>query len=116
MSCGWERPARSNIHAVEGELQEFDLSAMGLEARAGLRAECLKHPRKVWEAALAFTFERSRKGEDAARRWAYGVWAGIYPSAKLPAGWYHASPPRLFDPNAYALIEREVKRFRKVRK
>jgi len=113
MSCGWERPARSHIHAVEGELKEFDPSTLGIEARAGLRAECLKSPREVWKAALHYCAQSTRKGEDHARRWAYGSWRGIYPSAKLPFGWYDMAVPAVVDPNAYALIEREVKRFRK---
>ena len=113
--CGWERPARSQIHAVPGELQEFDPKSLGqFEPRSGLRAECTKDPKVVWRAALAFAFERSRKGPDHARRWAYGVWKGVYPSAdRLPRGWYQDAPPPSFDPNAYALVEREVKRFRK---
>ena len=31
-----------------------DPEALGLTARAGLRAECLKDPRAVWDAALAY--------------------------------------------------------------
>jgi DNA repair protein RadD len=115
LSCGYERPARSGIHAVEGELQEFSLPD-AMAPRAGLRADCLKDPRSVWEAALSYTMERSRKGEEHARRWAYGCWRGIYPSAKLPFGWFDMAHPRSCDPNAYALIEREQKRFRKKRR
>lgn len=88
---------------------------MMLEARQGLRAECLKDPRKVWEGALVYTSERTRKGEQHARKWAYGVWRGIYPNAKLPYGWFDAPIPRVFDQNAYALVDREVRRFRKSR-
>jgi len=113
MACGFERPARSGIHHVEGEMQEFSLASSALSARPGLRAECLKEPRKVWEAALAFTSERTRKGEQHARKWAYGVWTGIYEGHKLPGGWFDAPIPRNFDTSAYGLIEREVKRFRK---
>lgn len=114
MSCGWERPARSHIHAVEGELREFDMAAMGLEPRAGLRADCLKHPRKVWEAALAFCFDHTRSDDDQkARRWAYGVYRGIYPSSKLPFGWFDMPIPHFPDQDAYGLIDREVKRYRK---
>lgn len=113
MSCGWERPARSNIHAVEGELVEFDPAALGIEARPGLRAECLKHPRKVWEAALNYCAYATSKGEDHARRWAYGVYRGVYPNSKLPFGWYDMAIPAVPDPGAFSLIEREVKRFRK---
>ena len=112
MICGWERPARSGIHAVDGEMHEFRLPE-AMQARAGLRAECLNDPRKVWMAALAFTSQRTRKGEDHARRWAYGVFRGIYPSSKLPFGWFDAPIPTLYDQNAYALVERETRRFRK---
>jgi superfamily II DNA or RNA helicase len=112
MACGWERPARSGIHEVEGKLQEFRRPD-AMQPRAGLRAEVLKDPRKVWEGALAFATERSRKGEDHARRWAYGIWRGIYPNAKLPFGWFDAPIPYAPDASAYALAERETKRFRK---
>lgn len=113
MSCGWERPARSHIHAVAGELREFDLAALGIEARPGLRAECIKHPRKIWEAALNYCAAATPKGPDHARRWAYGVYRGIYPNSKLPFGWYDAPIPIAADPTAFSLIEREVKRYRK---
>ncbi len=113
IACGWERPARSGVVAVDGELQAFDASRFTLPAREGLRAECVKDPRKIWDAALVYCFERSRKGEDHARRWAYGAWRGVYPNAKLPRCWYDAKPPAVADQNAYALIEREQQRFRK---
>ena len=113
MCCGWEKPARSGIHAVDGEMHEFKLGACAMEPRAGLRAECLKSPRMVWEAALTFTMERSRKGDQHARKWAYGIWRGVYPTSKLPFGWFDAPKPQKYDMNAYALIERETKRFRK---
>ena len=112
MSCGWERPARSNIHAVEGEMRAFDLVAMAMEPRPGLRAECLKDPRAIWQAALAYTNEKSRQGGEKARKWAYGVWRGVYPTSKLPQGWFNMPVSGVPDPNAYALVVREVKRFR----
>ncbi len=68
-ACGWERPARSNITVEDGELREFNLERMIMEPRAGLRADCLKDPRAVWCGILAYCFERSSKGEDAARKW-----------------------------------------------
>ena len=113
IECGWERPPRSSIVNVAGEMHEFSMEGGLMEPRDGLRAPILKDPRKVWEAALCFTSERSRKGEQHARRWAYGVFRGIYPNNKLPFGWFDAPVPRGVDDKAYALIEREVKRFRK---
>ncbi|MDG4650098.1 DEAD/DEAH box helicase [Roseibacterium sp. SDUM158017] len=112
MGCGWERPARSGINAVEGELHEFKLPD-AMEPRAGLRADCLKDPRSIWTAALHYTAGATRKGEDHARRWAYGVFRGVYPNAKLPFGWYDMGIPMSADPNALSLVEREIKRFRK---
>ena len=113
MACGWERPARSGIVNVTGEMHEYDPQALGLSPRPGLRAECLRDPRKVWEAALAYTSERTHKGEDHARKWAAGIWYGIYPGAKLPFGWYGMAISLTPDMDAYSLTDREVKRFRK---
>jgi len=112
MACGWERPARSRIHALEGQLLEFRRPEH-LVPRDGLRADILGDPRKVWEGALAYAMAHTRKSEDHARRWAYGIWRGVYPGARLPFGWFEAPAPILPDPAAYALAERETKRFRK---
>lgn len=112
-ACGWERPARSEIQSVAGELREFDPSALGMEPRGGLRAECLKRPKDIWLAALNYCAAHTRQGEDHARRWAYGVFRGVYPGAKLPTGWYGLRIPVVVDPAAYGLVERETSRFRK---
>ena len=113
MACGWEKPARSGIQAVAGELQAFDLSRF--RTRDGLSAACLSNPRTVWDAALAYCHERKPAEPDKAQRWAYGVWRGVFPDSKLPFGWYEAKPPALVDQGAYGLVDREVKRFRKQR-
>lgn len=116
LCCGWEKPARSGIVNVAGEMHEYNPQSVSMEPRAGLRAECLKEPRKIWDAALCFTSERSRKGEDHARKWAYGIFRGVYPNDKLPFGWFDAAITRNVDPYAYALVERETQRFRKSNK
>lgn len=112
-ACGWEKPARSNIHAVEGELKEFDPRAMDLEPRAGLRAECLKNPKAIYNAALCYSIEHCRDGDcERSRKQAYAIWKGVYPADRPPSGWFDmaATAP---DADAYALADREVKRFRK---
>ena len=110
-ACGWERPERSTVQTVEGELRAFTFSAIAEKARGGIRAECAKDPRKVWDAAVAYCTERSRD-EIKARKWAKAVWHGVYPGATMPHGWFNATP-REVDPNAYSLIDRETRRFRK---
>lgn len=115
-ACGWERPARSSITAVEGSLHEFSLERLSMQPRAGLRADCLKDPRVVWQAALAYCAMSTSKGEEMARKWAYGVVfgsSGIYPGSKPPRGWYDMPIPASYDQHAYSLVERETKRFRK---
>jgi len=113
MSCGWERPARSNIHAVEGELREFDLTGLGMTPRAGLRAECLKDPRGVYSACVYYAIANSREGDcDKARKRAFAMWCGIYPGERAKPGWFgmRTGAPSA---DALALVEREVARFRK---
>jgi DNA repair protein RadD len=112
LSCGYERPARSGIVAVDGELQAFDASRFTLTPRDGLKAACLGNPRTVWDAALIWCSERKPRDQEAARRWAYGVWRGVYPGQKLPRGWFEAAAPSIWDRSAYDLVGREVKRFR----
>lgn len=112
--CGWERPARSGVVTVEGVLQAFDASRFALKPRDGLRADCLSDPRKVWDGALSYCMDHCQRDEQKARRWAYSVWKGIYPNAKMPRGWFDA-PRRECDQSAYALAGREVARFRKSR-
>ena len=117
-SCGWERPQRGGMQIVEGELIDFDITTQGaFNPRAGLRADCLKNPRAIWNAALAYCLSNGRCGEEQSRRWAYGVWASIYPGCKLPRGLFGAAcHQNKVQPDQYSLIEREVQRFRKQNK
>lgn len=114
-SCGWTRPQRGEIQVVQGELIDFEVSMReSFKPRKGLHADCLKNPRGIWNAALAYCFANGRRGADASRKWAYGVWVGIYPGSKLPYGLYDAPCVQAnVKPDEYSLIEREVRRFRK---
>jgi DNA repair protein RadD len=83
--CGWERPQRGEIEIVQGSLIDFDISTReAFKPRDGLHAACLGNPRSMWNAALAYCLARTTRGPEAGRKWAYGVWAGVYPSNKLP--------------------------------
>jgi len=116
--CGWERPERGEIRTIQGELIDFELEiGARFEPRKGLRADCLKDPRAIWNAALSYTSSYTSKGPDAAKKWAMGIWFGIYDGARPPRGFFDvkADPGRV-QPDEYSLVEREVRRFRKSHK
>lgn len=115
-SCGWEKPARGEIRVIEGQVQDFQLSLMSnFQPRQGLRAECLKDPRAVWAAAVAYWLDRVHGDIDKATKCAYRNWKGIYPDAKLPSGLWDKGAQMateaewMFTPE-WSLIDREVKR------
>jgi len=114
-SCGWQRPKRGEIQIVHGELIDLDVSLKNaFQPRKGLRAECLKDPKGIWNAALCYCFANTRKGQEAARKWAFGIWCGIYPGSKLPYGLYLSSADQsALREDQWGLIEREVKAFRR---
>lgn len=114
-ACGWQRPARGEIQFVQGELIDLDHApGKAFAPRAGLRAACLDNPRSIWNAAVVYCQAHSRKGEAAARKWAYGIWRGIYPNSTLPFGLYEAfGDAKNVRQDEWGLIEREVARFRK---
>jgi superfamily II DNA or RNA helicase len=117
-SCGWERPQVGTVQIVQGELIDFEISTKeAFQPRHGLRAACLDRaqaPLNIWNAALAYCNANTRRGPDAARKWSYGIWAGIFPGAKLPRGLYDAPhDPERVQPDEWSLIDREVRRFRK---
>ncbi|MGV8833265.1 MAG: DEAD/DEAH box helicase [Devosia sp.] len=114
-ACGWERPAIGTVQIIQGELIDFEISTKhAFQPRPGLRAECLSKPQSVWNAAVAYCSASTRKGPDAARKWAFGIWNGIYPGAKMPSGLYDAPyDAARVQPDEWSLIEREIKRFRK---
>jgi superfamily II DNA or RNA helicase len=114
-ACGWERPKIGEIKTVQGQLIDFEVSMKSAyQPRKGLRAACLNDPRRVWHTALAYCQSHTRKGEMAARKWAYGVWRGIYPGSTLPFGLYEGPCDQSsVREDAWGLVEREVARFRK---
>ena len=112
-ACGWERPSNSQIAYKDGKLLEFKAQDIQFKPRARLHAAVTRDPQAVFQAALDYTLQHGRKGEEAARKWAAGIWCGVYPGHRLPYGWFNMKPPALVPPDHWAFIEREVKRFRK---
>ncbi len=113
-SCGWERPQRGEIQVVQGELIDFNLEiGSRFQPRHGLRADCLKDPLAIWNAARSYAEASTSKGPDHARQWAAGIWKGIY--ERWPPRSFDQVPanPAAVQPDQYSLIEREVRRFRK---
>lgn len=114
-ACGWQRPMRGDIQIVQGELIDLEISTKeAFQPRPGLRADCLKRPRALWNSAVAYCMANTRKGEVAARKWAYRIFLDIYPGAKLPRGLFDQPVrPDFVKPDEWSLIDREVRNFRK---
>lgn len=116
-ACGWERPARNETLVVPGVVRDIDTSLAGqIRPRAGLRAPCLNDSRRMFNACLVYTLTNgsSKRTEADHRKWACGIWKGIYPDARLPVGAYEATPDFGAVTNQEMdLIGREVRNFRK---
>lgn len=111
-ACGWERPARSEIINKQGEMHAFSSQDTKFTPRKGLRSGITDDPRTIWNAALEYTLYYSNNGDDAARKWAYGIFRGVYPDNKLPYGWWDMKPTGRATKKDWDFIQREVKRFR----
>lgn len=117
-ACGWERPSRMEYRIEPSEeLRDISLAASSfMHPRAGLRAACLGNPKAMWNACLAYCFTHGsvRKTEADHRKWAMGIFKGMYPTGRLPAGAYDHRPDFGAVTNQEMdLIGRETRKFRK---
>jgi hypothetical protein len=117
-ACGWERPSANTVQMIQGELVDVDISAKGaFQPRKGLRAECLKDPRAIWNASFCYCQANTRRGREFAQKWAYRTWKTIYPTSKLPRGLYDGPfQPGDVTVEQYGLIEREISKARKAKR
>jgi len=103
-ACGRERPSRaSGVTIINGTTQEIDLRAVSSRKFDFGAHPILKDPRVAYQAFLAFTTHRKRGDVAAGRRWAAGLYKGVF------GKW----PPRTFDalPNIPEMMTFEVESF-----
>jgi superfamily II DNA or RNA helicase len=104
LACGRERPRRaSDVTAVQGTTQLLNLNSIsGRNFDYGNHA-ILKDPALAFQSFLAFTTQRKRGDTGAGRRWAAGMFKGVY------GNW----PPRTYDalPHDPGLLTQDVERF-----
>jgi len=90
-SCGWQRPPKaSGVQVVAGQVHQLDMSKSGLGSTRKFEFEThpiLKDPVFAHRCFVAWATERKRGDEAAGRRWAAGLFKGVYER------W----PPRSFD-------------------
>lgn len=79
-ACGWERPARaSGVTVVNGEAQILDLSKHGSTRKFDFNNHpILRDPAFAHRCFVAWATERKRGDEAAGRRWAAGLFKGVY--------------------------------------
>lgn len=104
LSCGRERPKRSsNVTAVQGTTQLLSMNgASGRKFEYG-NHPILKDPAGAYRLFLSFTTHRKRGDVEAGRRWAAGLFKGVY--GRWPSRSYDGLP---YDP---ALLTQDVERF-----
>lgn len=103
-ACGRERPSRaSGVTVVGGTTQEVDLRGASGRKFEFTSHPILKDPAVAFQSFLAFTTHRKRGDEAAGRRWAAGLFRGVY------GKW----PPRTFDalPHNSEMMTLEVESF-----
>lgn len=103
-ACGRERPARaSGVTVISGTTQEIDLKVVSGRKFDFETHPILKDQKVAYQSFLAFTAHRKRGDVDAGRRWAAGLFKGIY------GKW----PPRAFDtlPHRPELMTFDVESF-----
>ncbi len=104
LACGHERPRKqSTVRTVSGTTQLLTMNAAG-----GRNFDFDRHPllhdrTLAYQSFLAFTTHRKRGDVDAGRRWAAGLYKGVF------GHW----PPRSFDalPCAPDMLTLDVERF-----
>ncbi|GEP60555.1 helicase [Reyranella soli] len=108
LACGRERPPRaSNTYAVSGTTQIVPTRG----ARNRSDHPFLKDPQLAYRAFLAFTTHRKRGDEAGARRWAAGIYRGVY--GNWPSRSYDGLPhePALLTPDVERFCKRQMARY-----
>lgn len=91
-ACGKERPPRpSDVRIVNGVTQQIDLSA----EQSGRKFDyanhaILKDPKAAYLAFAAWATIRKRGDQEAGRRWASGIYHGVY--GKWPGALWKSAP------------------------
>jgi superfamily II DNA or RNA helicase len=115
-ACGQERPSRaSNIAVIRGTTQEVDMRAM-----SGRKFDFGSHPilkdRAVaYQSFLAFTTHRKRGDEIEGRKWAAGLFKGVY--GHWPPRAFNALPhvPEMMTFDVESFCRKEMARYSKSR-
>lgn len=91
-ACGRERPRRSSdVNVVNGSTHKIDLSHQPSRRFDFENHPLLKDPAMAYQCMLAFACDRKGGDNDGARRWAAGLYKGVYDR------W----PPRSFETLPY---------------
>lgn len=79
LACGRERPRRpSDVTTVAGVTQLLSVNALSGRQFDYANHPILRDPDSAYRSFLAFTVQRKRGDGEAARRWAAGLFKGVY--------------------------------------
>lgn len=102
LACGRDRPRRaSNVTAIRGTTHRLHMGAPSGRKFEFAQHPILRDPAVAYQSFLAFTTQRKRGDVEAGRRWAAGLYKGVY------GHW----PPRSFDELLPGVLSIDVERF-----
>lgn len=116
-ACGWERPPKaSGVTVVSGTTHQLDLSKHTSTRKFDFANHpLLKDPAFAHRSFVAWATERKRGDEMAGRRWAAGLFKGVY--ERWPPHEYDRFPlaPDLLTFDVESFCRREMARYSKSR-
>lgn len=115
-ACGWERPQRtSNVTVVTGNTQKLELRRNASRRFDFDNHPMLRDPAVAYQCFLAYSADRKGGDNDAARKWAAGLYKGVYD--QWPPRRFHLLPhaPDQLTIDVERFCKREMARFAKSR-
>lgn len=114
LACGRERPRKaSSVTSVRGATQLLSMSAKSGRKFDYTQHPLLRDPAAAYQSFLAFTTQRKRGDVEAGRRWAAGLYKGVY--GQWPSRSYDGLPPGVLSLDVERFCRREMARYSKSR-
>ena len=112
LACGRERPRRhSNVTTIRGTTHLLHMGAKSGRKFDFAQHPMLRDPAVAYQSFLAFTVQRKKGDEVAARKWAAGIYKGVF--GQWPSRSYDELPPAALSLDVERFCRNEMARYSK---